>query len=47
VSEFLREHLLGIVPALRRPQDLDGDGWKALIAEQALMGGDLPVIQPP
>ena len=39
VSEFLCEHLLRIAPALRRPQDLDGDGWEALIVEQALMGG--------
>jgi hypothetical protein len=39
MSEFLCEHLLRIAPALRRPQDLDGDGWETLIAEQALMGG--------
>jgi hypothetical protein len=39
VSAFLCEHLLRIAPALRRSQDLDGYGWEALIAEQALMGG--------
>src|SRR5213593_2101095 len=27
MGEFLREHLLGIAPALGGPQDLDRDGW--------------------
>ena len=37
VREFLHQHLLGIAPALRRPQDLDRDRWQALIGEQPLM----------
>jgi len=39
MGEFLREHFLGIAPALGGPQDLDRDGWQALIGEQPLMGG--------
>ena len=38
VSEFLCEHLLRIAPALRRPQDLDGDRWETLIAVWFLIG---------
>ena len=37
MREFLHQHLLGIAPALRRPQDLDWDRWQALIGEQPLM----------
>jgi hypothetical protein len=37
VGEFLREHFRRIAPALRQPQNLDRDGWEALIRKQALM----------
>jgi len=45
MGEFLREHLLGIAPALGGPQDLDRDGWQALIGEQPLMGGRIRGVE--
>src|ERR1041384_2922339 len=39
VGKFLRQHLQGIASALGWPQDLDWDGWEALISQQTLMGG--------
>jgi hypothetical protein len=37
VGALRHAHLLGIAPALRRPQDLDRAGREALIGEPALM----------
>jgi len=39
VGTFLRAHLLGLAPALRRPQDLHGEGWETLVGPQTLLGG--------
>ena len=39
VSKVLREHLLRIAPALRRPQARHRDGGETLVGQQALMGG--------
>ena len=42
-GQFLR----GVEPALGLPQDVERNRRVALVFEEALMRGDLPVMQPP